>query len=176
MFTYPIKGYLNVLHPRRLRSQKIELHPKEMLLLVTGWVKKIREGTEEGQSAARVSDMFTRETRGVSFHVLINSRVITGKLIPQSLSSFNEANYERHKCKHFNSFIHRHTRVQNSALRRRRRRASSLSTCTANSRHFLLIGTQCSPLLNHLFPYFIFRMVWLWRCCTLYWTWSQEVN
>lgn len=35
--------------------------------------------------AANVSSL--REVRGVSFHVLINSRVITGKLIPQSLSS-----------------------------------------------------------------------------------------
>lgn len=37
--------------------------------------------------------------RGVWFHVLINSHIITGKLILQPLSSFNEANYDRHKCK-----------------------------------------------------------------------------
>lgn len=56
--------------------------------------------TEQRRRSTRVSDMMVRESYRVSFHMLINSWVTTGKLIPQSLSSFNEDNYERHKCKH----------------------------------------------------------------------------
>lgn len=55
---------------------------------------------------------FVREARGVSFHVLINSRVITDKLIPQPLSSFNGANYDRHKCKHL-IVVYTDARAQN---------------------------------------------------------------
>lgn len=45
-------------------------------------------------------ELATTEVAHVSFHVLINSHVITTKLIPRPLSSFNEANYDRHKCEH----------------------------------------------------------------------------
>lgn len=76
---------------------------------------------EQRRRSPRVSDVFVRETYNVSFHVLINSRVITGKLIPQSLSSFNEANYERHKCKHLIVVYTSATRVQNPAVRREKR-------------------------------------------------------
>lgn len=88
--------------------------------------KQNAKKTEQRRRSPRVSDVFVRETYNVSFHVLINSRVITGKLIPQSLSSFNEANYERHKCKHLIVVYTSATRVQNPAVRQEKRRSDSL--------------------------------------------------
>lgn len=58
--------------------------------ILGGWT---RRNTREATAAARGRER-------VSFHVLINSRVITHKLISQPLCSFNGANYDRHKCKH----------------------------------------------------------------------------
>lgn len=100
---------------------------------------------EQRRRSPRVSDVFVRETYNVSFHVLINSRVITGKLIPQSLSSFNEANYERHKCKHLIVVYTSATRVQNPAVGQEKRRSDSLL-----SPRFVSISTQAMRWLSLL--------------------------
>lgn len=73
-----------------------------MSLTTTRWPEqtKSEENRTKKTFNSCVRHWLVCESYRVSFHMLINSRVTTGKLIPQSLSSFNEDNYEKHKCKH----------------------------------------------------------------------------
>lgn len=99
-----------------LRMTKADVETNSKLQSTVLTIGSILKAGKCGQRDLLAECEFIREARGVSFHVLINSRVITDKLIPQSLSSFNEANYDRHKCKHL-IVVYTNARARNAATR-----------------------------------------------------------
>lgn len=87
---------------------------------------------------------------GVWFHVLINSRVITSKLILRSLFSFNEANYDGHKRKS-SIVVYTYSRAEHTSL------------VAPHTQYFLIAPT--SVIVNFFVPCYLITVCLILILC-----------